>query len=133
MESPPDNWARSRTALVTTVEARAGWGARLGGGGMTQYYLAGELSLRLARLQAVATNQGSVREAAHLRREAETGPLTALTSVVMRALALTDSLCWDSLDHGNAAAFSQQAAISAELREFGVCAGLLEERPPYSS
>jgi hypothetical protein len=24
MESPPDNWARSRTALVTTVEARAG-------------------------------------------------------------------------------------------------------------
>jgi hypothetical protein len=99
---------------------------------MTQQYLAGELSLRLARLQAVA-NQGSVREVAHLRREVETGPLTALTSVVIRALALTDGLCWDSLDRGNAAAFSQQAAISAELREFGVCAGLLEERPPYSA
>jgi hypothetical protein len=100
---------------------------------MTQQYLAGELSLRLARLQAVATNQASVREVAHLRREVEAGPLTALTSVVMRALALTDRLCWDSLDRGNAAAFSQQAAISAELCEFGVCAGLLEERPPYSA
>jgi hypothetical protein len=52
----------------------------------------------------------------------------------MRALALTDRLCWDSFDRGNAAAFSQQATISAELRDFGVWgAGLLEERPPYSA
>lgn len=100
---------------------------------MTQQYLAGELSLRLARLQAVATNHASVGEVAHLRRELETGPLTALPSVVVRALAMADSLCWDSLDRGDAAAFSQQAEISAQLREFGVCAGLLEERPPYSA
>ncbi|HXQ55699.1 MAG TPA: hypothetical protein VOA19_07855 [Actinomycetes bacterium] len=111
------------------MAAESGWAAVE----MTQQYLAGELSLRLARLQAVATNQASVREVAHLRREVEAGPLTALTSVVMRALALTDSLCWDSLDRGNAAVFSQQATISAELCEFGVCAGLLEERPPYSA
>ena len=114
------------------MAAESGWAAVE----MTQQYLAGELSLRLARLQAVATNQASVREVAHLRREVEAGPLTALTSVVMRALALTDRLCWDLLDRGNAAAFSQQATISAELRDFGVCAGLLEERaerPPYSA
>jgi hypothetical protein len=40
---------------------------------MTQQYLAGELSLRLARLQAIATNQASVREVAHLRREGRLG------------------------------------------------------------
>ena len=124
---------QSPDALDTIERREAGWGERLGGAGMTQQYLAGELSLRLARLQAVAGNQASVRAVAHLRQEAETGPLTALASVATRALALTDDLCWDSLERGNAVAFSQQAAISAELREFGVCAGLLEERPPYSA
>jgi hypothetical protein len=33
MGSPPDNWTRSSTALLTTVEARVGCGERLGGGG----------------------------------------------------------------------------------------------------
>ncbi len=78
---------------------------------MTQQYLAGELSLLLARLQATATDR----------------PLTALTSVVVRALALTDRLCWGSLQRGDTAAFTCQAAACAELREFGLCAGLLEE------
>src|SRR6266511_2330119 len=59
---------------------------------MTQQYLAGELSLLLARLQAVATDQASARHIACLRREAETGPLTALSSLTARALALTDAL-----------------------------------------
>ena len=69
----------------------------------------------LARLQAVATNQAAVRDVAQLRREAETGPVTALPSVVVRALALTDRLCWDSLERGDPAAFTCQAAICAEL------------------
>jgi hypothetical protein len=94
---------------------------------MTQQYLAGELSLLLARLQA-ATNQPSARAVARLRREAETWPLVALASVVVRALALTDTLCWDSLQRGDAAAFTRQAALCAELRDFGICAGWLEER-----
>ena len=94
---------------------------------MTQQYLTGELSLPLAQLEAVATNQASVRDVAHLRQEAEAGPLTALASVVVRALELTDSQCWDSLTRGDTAAFTCQAAICAELCEFGVCAGLLEE------
>src|SRR6266487_4017558 len=44
------------------------------GRAMTQHYLAGELTLRLARLQAVAADQALGRDLAHLRHEAETGP-----------------------------------------------------------
>ena len=53
---------------------------------MTQQYLAGELSLRLARLQEVATNRTFLPELVCLRREAETGPLAALPWVLVRAL-----------------------------------------------
>jgi hypothetical protein len=94
---------------------------------MTQHYLAGELTLRLARLQAVAADQALGCDLAHLRYEAETGPLSALDSVVARALGLADDLCWDSLERGDSAAFNSQASICAELCEFAVCAGLLEE------
>jgi hypothetical protein len=48
--------------------------------------------------------------------------------MVVRALVLTDRLCWDSLEQGDTAAFTCQAAISLELRDFGICARLLEER-----
>jgi hypothetical protein len=95
---------------------------------MTQQYLAGELSVLLARVQAVATNRVAVGDVAQLRREAETGPVTTLPSLVLRALALTDRLCWDSLERGDPAAFTCQGAICAELRDFGVCARLLQER-----
>src|ERR1022692_4309590 len=43
------------------------------------------------------------------------------------ALALTDGRCWESLNRGDLAAFTRQAKVCAELHEFGVCAGLLEE------
>jgi hypothetical protein len=76
----------------------------------------------------VATSQAAVRDVAQLRREAETGPVTALPSMMVRALVLTDRLCWDSLERGNPAVFTYQAAICAELRDFGICARLLEER-----
>lgn len=39
---------------------------------MTQQYLAGEFSLLLAQLQAVATDPSSARTLARLRREVET-------------------------------------------------------------
>jgi hypothetical protein len=94
---------------------------------MTRQYLAGELSLLLARLQAVATDQALVRDVAHLRHETESGPLAALDSVVVRALGLADGLCWDSLKRGDSAAFDRQAAVCAELCDFAICAGLLEE------
>ena len=94
---------------------------------MTQQYLASELSMILAELQAVATDEASARDVARLRREAETVALAALASVTVRALQLTDCLCWDSLTLGDSPAFCHQAAICTELWEFGVCAGLLRE------
>jgi hypothetical protein len=94
---------------------------------MTQQYIAGESSLRLGELQAVTTDQERVREVGRLRYEAETVPLAKLGSVVVRALGVADGLCWDSLGCGDAVAFGRQAAICADLREFGICAQLVEE------
>jgi hypothetical protein len=94
---------------------------------MTQQYIAGELSLLLGALQAATTHAASAVEVAHLRRRAETGPRSALASVVVRALEVADGECWDSLTRGDAAAFMRQTAVCAELWAFGVCAGLLEE------
>jgi hypothetical protein len=94
---------------------------------MTQQYIAGEVSLLLGELQAATTHEASVVEVAHLRQRAETEPRSALASVAVRALEVADWVCWDSLTRGDAAAFIRQAAVCAELWEFGVCAGLLEE------
>jgi len=95
--------------------------------GMTRQYVAGELSVLLAHLQAVTTTDAAGRDAWSLRHAAETEPIPALGLVTVRALALTESLCWESLSRGDAAAFTRQAAVCAELHDFGVCAGLLEE------
>jgi hypothetical protein len=95
---------------------------------MTQQYLAGELPLLLGQLQAAMTNEPSVVQVVHLRQRAETGPRSELASVVVGALEGADWVCRDSLIRRDAAAFIRQAAVCAELREFGVCARLLEER-----
>jgi hypothetical protein len=95
--------------------------------GMTRQYVAGELSVLLAHLQAVTTTEAARRDARSLRHAAETEPIPVLGSVAARALALTECLCWDSLNRGDIVAFDRQAAVCAELQEFGVCAGLLEE------
>ena len=94
---------------------------------MTRQYLAGELSVLLAHLQAVANTEAARRDAWSLRHAAETEPIPALGSVIVRALAVADDLCWDSLNRGDTVAFTRQAAVCDELREFGVCAGLLDE------
>jgi acetyl-CoA synthetase len=103
------------------------------GGEMTRQYIAGELSLILGELQTVATSRATARAAARLRHEAETAPFTALASVAVRGLELTDRACWDSLAGGEIGAFDREAAICTELWRFGVCAGLLEERPSVVS
>jgi len=95
---------------------------------VTQQYLAGELSLLLGELQAAITDQAAVVEVTHLRQRAETGRRPAMVSVAVRALEVADCGCWDSLTHGDAAAFTRRATVCAELWEFGVCAGLLEEK-----
>jgi hypothetical protein len=94
---------------------------------MTRQYVAGELSVLLTHLHAVANTEASRRCAWSLRHAAETEPIPALGLVIVRALALADDLCWDSLNRGDTAAFTRQAAVCDELREFGVCAGLLDE------
>jgi hypothetical protein len=94
---------------------------------MTRQYLAGELSVLLAHVQAVTTSEAARRDACSLRYAAETEPIPALGAVAVRALALTECLCWDSLNRGDVVTFSRQAAVCAELQEFGVCAGLLDE------
>ena len=92
--------------------------------GMTQQYIAGELSVLLARLQAVANDDGAVGEVIHLWHEAETRPLWTLRGVEVRALELADGLCWDRLTRGDPATFDLVATIGAQLREFAVCSGL---------
>lgn len=93
---------------------------------MTQNYLIGELSVCLEQLEAV-TAPGAAREVISLRHEVETGPLSGLPMVAVRALAVADGLCWDSLAHGDTAAFTRRARASAELRLFGTCARLLAD------
>lgn len=95
--------------------------------GMTGQHVAGELSVLLGHLQAVATTEAAGRDAWLLRYAAENEPVWALGWVAERALALAEGLCWDSLGHGDTAAFTRQARVGAELHEFGVCAGLLED------
>ena len=94
---------------------------------MTHQYVAGELSVLLAHLQAVTTTEAAARDAWSLRHAAETEPIRALGSVTVRALALAEGLCWESLNRGDLVAFTRQARVCAELYQFGVCAGLLEE------
>jgi hypothetical protein len=92
---------------------------------MIKDYLIGELSVRLERLQSASA--GPTADLARLRRQVEARPATELPAETAQALALADRLCWDSLSRGDAAAFSRQAAISADLRVFGICARLLDE------
>ena len=94
---------------------------------MTQQYLAGELSVLLAQLTAVAAGQESLESALRLRRLAETLPVSALGLVLAGALDLIDDLCWESLEHDDAAAFAEQAGIGADVRDFGVSARLLAD------
>lgn len=93
---------------------------------MTREYLTGELSVLLEKLLAV-TRTAAARDLANLRYQVETEPAAWLEAEMSRALALADQACWDSLSNGDARAFDRQAAICAELRLFGTCAGLTGE------
>jgi hypothetical protein len=96
---------------------------------LTRQHVVGELSSILGELQAAATDEAARGDVARLRREAETTTPAELAPVVVRAVELTDGMCWDALRQGQIEAFVREAAICAELWEFGVCAGLLDERP----
>lgn len=93
---------------------------------MTRQYLAGELSVRLERLQAAAPS-ARVAPVIELRHQVESGQVSWLAEAVSLALAEADNLCWDSLSNGDAASFASQVSASADLRQFGICSGLLAE------
>jgi hypothetical protein len=93
---------------------------------MTQEYLIGELSVHLEQLQATVAPAASL-DVARLRQHVETCACSQLPAAVNRALTLADGLCWQSLSRGDTAGFARQAAASAQLRQFGVCARLLPD------
>jgi hypothetical protein len=93
---------------------------------VTQDYLIGELWVRLQDLEA-ATGRESGAGVARLRQQVETIPLAGLPAAMLRALAAADLICWESLASGDTAAFARQAVVSAELRQFGVCACLIAD------
>jgi hypothetical protein len=94
---------------------------------MTRQHLVGELSLILGELHEAAPNDAAADDVIRLRHEAELASPAALASLAVRAMELTDGLCWDALSGGRTDEFAREAAICAELWEYGVCAGLLED------
>lgn len=94
---------------------------------MTRQYVVGELALILEELRAAATSETAARDVECLRQQVEATPPAALAPVAARAVELSDAVCWESLARGETGAFVREAAICAELWEFGICAGLLEE------
>ena len=90
-------------------------------------YLAGELCVFVGRLEVVAPTRLWVNDLAGLCREAGTRRLTALSWLAEGGRGVTDRLWWDTLQRGVSAAFVSQTEMCAELDEFGVCAGLLED------
>lgn len=99
--------------------------------GMTQQYLVGETSVLLAQIQAPGADPLAMRELARLRHEAETGAVSGLGAVALRALELTDGMCLESLRRGDVPAFLRQCASGAELRDFCLCARLLADGCPF--
>lgn len=93
---------------------------------MTRQYLCGELSLRLAALQQVA-GTGRAATIEYLRYRAESAPPAILPAIIAEALRACTQSCWDALARGDVARFEQLAGQAAQLREFAVCAQLLDE------
>jgi len=93
---------------------------------MTHNYLIAELSVRLGELQATVGHDAAP-ELAALRHQVEAGSPPGLRAAAVQALAIADSLCWESLSRGDITGFIRQAEISADLRLFGVCSRLLAD------
>ena len=102
--------------------------ANTGGVEVTEQYLRGELSLLLGQLQTEIATSALSAKVTELRHRAESGRRSALGSATRSALELADRACWSSLSAGDIARFVRQASLSAQLRDFGVCSGLIVER-----
>ena len=93
---------------------------------MTKQYLVGELSCLLADLQPVPDDllAAALRD---LRREVEAGPPWGLDPLAERAIRLTDSICWATLERGDVAQFCKAVDAAVRVQEFTLCANLLPE------
>ncbi|MDA8386919.1 MAG: hypothetical protein M0Z88_11785 [Actinomycetota bacterium] len=94
---------------------------------MTQQYLVGELSLLLGELQVEVCQREFSQKVACLRQTLEHSPVARLSEMAWQALELADDVCWDSLERADASALICQANTCAKLREFAVCAALIDE------
>jgi len=93
---------------------------------MTRQYLCGELSLRLASLRQLL-GAGPAATIDDLRHRAESAAPATLPVIIADALQVCTASCWDALAAGDVAGFEQLAGQAAQLREFAVCAQLLDE------
>jgi hypothetical protein len=72
----------------------------------------------------------SLEEAEALADAAESAEIpdkSAVRATVPGPAPPAEGLCWDSLSHGDTAAFTRQTSVGAKLRKFGLCVGLLED------
>jgi hypothetical protein len=91
---------------------------------MTQQYIAGEFSSLLAELRP-APNESLTAALDDLRREVEASPLARLPRLALKAMTLTDVICWAALERGDASGFCRYANGAAMLQEFTDNADLL--------
>ncbi|HEX8856260.1 MAG TPA: hypothetical protein VF752_11740 [Thermoleophilaceae bacterium] len=92
---------------------------------MTQQYLIGQLSALLNELQP-PTGARLADAVCELRREVERCPLRTLPKLAHEAMDLTDVICWDALERGDAD-FGRYARAAAALGEFADNAGWMPE------
>ncbi len=94
---------------------------------MTCHYLVGELSALLGELGSTASSQIDRADLDLLRREVETVSPASLPLFARRALERARGLCWESLSRGDMVTFRLRASVCANLRDFVVCARLVDE------
>lgn len=91
---------------------------------MTQQYVVGELTSWLGNLQSVDDESlaSAIRD---LRREVENCSAPRLRPLAHRAVALSETICWHSLNRGDLAQFCRDVDKAVGLRNFAISANLL--------
>ena len=95
-------------------------------GAVTQQYLIGQFSVLLDGLQPPAGERLAVA-VRHLRREVESCPPWMLGGLAHEAIDLSDVICWDALERGDASGFGRYASAAFALGEFTDSAGLMDK------
>ena len=89
---------------------------------MTEQYLIGQLSVLLEELQPPPAERlaGAVRD---LRRAVESSPPHMVGKLAHDAIDLTDVICWDALERGDAGGFRRCAKAAVALGDLTGGAG----------